>query len=68
MSSRKYHRRSIEEASSYGLTPKSLKDLTLHDLESGNFQLLFGSAEDVLYKRNFVLPFTLIEFFTNSNS
>ena len=41
----------IEEASSIGLTAKSLKDITSDDLKNCNFQLLFGSAEDVLCKR-----------------
>jgi hypothetical protein len=33
------------------LTAKSLKDITSDDVENGNFQPLFGSAEDVLCKR-----------------
>jgi hypothetical protein len=50
------------------ITPK---ELAPHDLENGNFQLLFESAEVVLCKRKFVLLVTLIEFFariTNSLS
>jgi hypothetical protein len=49
----------------------TLKELAPHDLENGNFQLLFESAEVVLCKRKFVLLVTLIEFFariTNSLS
>ena len=41
----------------------TLKELAPHDLENGNFQLLFESAEVVLCKRKFVLLVTLNEFF-----
>ncbi len=41
----------IEEASIIGLNARSLKELSTQELENGDFQLLFGSAEEVLSKR-----------------
>ena len=41
----------IEEASIIGFNARSLKELSPQELENGDFQLLFGSAEEVLSKR-----------------
>lgn len=41
----------IEEASIIGLNARALKDVSPQELESGDFQLLFGSAEQVLRER-----------------
>ena len=36
----------LSEATAMGLTATSLSDSSLEDVENGNYQLIFGSAED----------------------
>ena len=41
----------ISEASNMGLSPSSVADLSLEELKSAKYQLLFGSAEKMLEER-----------------
>ena len=40
----------LSEATAMGLTASSLSDASLEDVENGKYQLIFGSAEEILEK------------------
>ena len=45
----------MEEASSIGLTVVTVTDCRVEDIESGKYQLIFGSAKNALVKPFFLL-------------